>query len=114
MDEGKKSSYKTKRVVNFPVVETLRAFRAAVLEALPDLPQSSSEITETRAFSVGYIMERNTKFVITNAQELADAYAAALEGYCFWIDPFDYPRGGSNISRSKYYQKNKALGFITI
>ena len=98
IDQKKKSSFRVRRLSNFPVVETLRDFRAALLKAMPDLLLNEED--KEVEFAIGYIFQRNKKYAITTAKELVDGYAAAMDGFCFWADPHDYPLPTARESKS--------------
>ena len=98
IDGKKKSSFRVRRLINFPVVENLKEFREAILEAMPDLPCNSEA-----QFAIGYILDRNKKYSVTTERELADCYAAVLNGYSFWVDPHDFPQQVASAQESKLF-----------
>ena len=97
IDAAKKSSFKVRRYSNFPVVATVNEFRTALLGAFPDL----SSIAQP-GFPVGYVLERNKKFVIHSNLELESAYDAVLRGYEVWMDPHSTQAGPSGRAKRKY------------
>ena len=66
------------------MAKTVEEFRENVVESLPDLATVA-----VPQFSVGYILDRNRKYLISNNEELQDAFDEAEKGYPFWVDPYE-------------------------
>lgn len=95
----KKSSHRTARIKGFPVTETCEDFRKEVRNILP-----GEKFTEN--FSFGFIGKKQKKIWAFSDSDLADAYAAAINGQAFWEDP-SYSVVMDEVDNSKEKQGNK-------
>ena len=68
------------RIKGFPVTETCEDFRKEVKNILPGEKFSDN-------FSFGFIGKKQKKIWAFSDSDLADAYAAAINGQALWVDP---------------------------
>ena len=80
LSNKKKSSHRTARIKGFPVTETSEDFRKEVKNILPGDKFSDN-------FSFGFIGKKQKKIWAFSDSDLADAYAAAINGQALWVDP---------------------------
>ena len=76
----RKTSYRVRRLNNFPVVETLVELEDQLQILLPDIKNLEN-------CQVGYVLERNKKYSIMNDYDLKSAYNHFRAGYQMWLDP---------------------------
>ena len=80
LSNKKKSSHHTAMIKGFPVTETCEDFRKEVKNILPGEKFSDN-------FSFGFISKKQKKIWAFSDSDLADAYAAAINGQALWVDP---------------------------
>ena len=80
LSNKKKSSHRTARIKGSPVTETCEDFRKKVKNILPGEKFSDN-------FSFGFIGKKQKKIWAFSDSDLADAYAAAINGQALWVDP---------------------------
>lgn len=80
LDATKKTSYRVRQLTNFPITETIDEMISALQIFMPD-------ITRTENWKIGYILERNKKYIIETNSELQDALQEFRKGYQIWLDP---------------------------
>ena len=80
LSNKKKSSHRTARIKGFPVTETCEDFRKEVKNILPCEKFSDN-------FGFGFIGKKQKKIWALSDSDLADAYAAAIDGQALWLDP---------------------------
>lgn len=80
LSNKKKSSHRMARIKGFPVTETCEDFRKEVKNILPGEKFSDN-------FSFGFIGKKQKKIWALSDSDLADAYAAAINGQALWVDP---------------------------
>ena len=80
LSNKKKSSHHTAMIKGFPVTETCEDFRKEVKNILPGEKFSDN-------FSFGFIGKKQMKIWAFSDSNLADAYAAAVNGQALWVDP---------------------------
>ena len=68
----KKTSFRVRRLKNFPVAETVKE--------MPD-------ITYVENWQLGYILDLNKKYTIKTDGELRDAFDYVKRGSQMWLDP---------------------------
>ena len=79
LSNKKKSLHRTARIKGFPVTETCEDFREEVKNILPGEKFSDN-------FSFGFIGKKQKKIWAFSDNDLADAYAAAINGQALWVD----------------------------
>ena len=80
LDATKKTSFRVRRLTNFPVAETMDEMKSTLQIFMPD-------ITHDENWQIMYILERNKKYTIETSGELQDAYQEFRKGYQMWLDP---------------------------
>ena len=80
LSNKKKSLHHTARIKGFPVTETCEDFRKVVKNILPGEKFSHN-------FSFGFIGKKQKTIWAFSDSDLADAYAAAINGQALWVDP---------------------------
>ena len=80
LDAHKKTSYRVRRLSQFPMAETVIEMKTALEMFLPDIKHAEN-------WQIGYILERNKKYTIETDAELQDAYQHFKEGFQMWLDP---------------------------
>ena len=80
LSNKKKSSHRTARIKGFPMTETREDFRKEVKNILPSEKFSDN-------FSFGFISKKQKKIWAFSDSDLADAYAAVINGQAPWVDP---------------------------
>ena len=79
-DAQKKTSFRVRRLKNFPVAETVEEMKSALQIFMPD-------INYVENWQLGYILDRNKKYTIETDGELRDAFDYVKRGYQMWLDP---------------------------
>ena len=79
-DIQKKTSFRVRRLKNFPVAETVEEMKSALQIFMPDIKYVEN-------WQLGYILERNKKYTIETDGELRDAFEYVKKGYQMWLDP---------------------------
>ena len=74
----KKSKFRVRRLTNFPFAETLDEMKSAPQIFMPD-------IEHVENWEIGYILERNKKYVIETNGELQDAWQELRKGFPMWL-----------------------------
>ncbi|XP_028417958.1 uncharacterized protein LOC114542659 isoform X1 [Dendronephthya gigantea] len=80
LDINKKTSFRLRRITEFPVNNTISELREALINNMPDVPHVDKS-------QFGYILERNKKFTIATDSELQKANEYFIAGYQMWLDP---------------------------
>lgn len=80
LDATKKTSYRVRRLTNFPSAETVQDMKNSLKMFMPD-------IKPTDNWKMGYILDRNKKYAIETDGELLDAWGHFQRGYQMWLDP---------------------------
>ena len=80
LDAIRKSSFRVRRLTNFPLVDTLNDLRKEWAIVLPDLPNVDK-------CQIGYVLDRNKKFAIDMDIDVKNAYDYFISGYQIWLDP---------------------------
>ena len=80
LSNKKKSSHRTARIKGFPVTEACEDFRKGVKNILPGEKFSDN-------FSFGFIGKKQKKIWAFSDSDLADAYAAVINGQALCVDP---------------------------
>ena len=80
LDKTKKTSFRVRRLTNFPVAENMKDMKAALKVFMPD-------IQHVENWQLGYVLERNIKYTIETDVELHDAFQHFRDGYQMWLDP---------------------------
>ena len=80
LSNKKKSSHGTARIKGFPMTETCEDFRKEVKNILPGEKFSDN-------FSFGFIGKKQKKIWAFSDSDLADPYAAVINGQAPWVDP---------------------------
>ena len=86
LDAHKKTSYRVRRLSQFPMAETVIEMKTALQMFLPDIKNAKN-------WQIGYILERNKKYTIETHAELQDAYQHFKEGFQMWLDPLPAKAG---------------------
>ena len=63
LDETKKSSFRVTRLTNFPTAENIDEMKSALQTFMPD-------VKHVENWQIGYVLERNKKYVIKSTGEL--------------------------------------------
>ena len=80
LDAIRKSSFRVRRVTNFPLVDTLNDLWKEWATVLPDLANVDK-------CQIGYVLDRNKKFAIDTDIDVKNAYDYFISGYQMWLDP---------------------------
>ena len=81
LDENKKTSYRVRRLSNFPIAENIEDMKTALEMYLPD-------IEHVENWKIGYVLERNKKYTIETDAKLQDAWQHFKDGFQMWLDPY--------------------------
>ena len=94
LDETKKSSFRVRRLTNFPIAENIDEMKSALQTFMPD-------VKHVENWQIGYVLERNKKYVIESTGELQHAWQHLKKGYQMWLDPspmkVEKKRSGTSI-----------------
>ena len=80
LDKTKKNSFRVRRLTNFPTAETLEDMKNALKMFMPDIQPAEN-------WKIGYVFERNKKYLIESDVKLRDAIGHFQPGYQMRIDP---------------------------
>ena len=80
LDATKKTSFRVRRLTNFPVAETMDEMKSTLQIFMPDIAHDEN-------WQIVYILERNKKYTIETSGELQDVYQEFRKGYQMWLDP---------------------------
>ena len=80
LDDTKKSSFRVRRLTNFPIAENIDEMKSALQIFMPD-------VKHVENWQIGYVLERNKKYVIESTGELQHAWKHLKKGYQMWLDP---------------------------
>ena len=69
-----------RRLTNFPTADTLEDMKKALKMFMPDIQPAEN-------WKIGYVLERNKKYLIETDVELGDAVEHFQPGYQTWMDP---------------------------
>lgn len=79
LDTTKKSSFQVRRLTNFPIAENIGDLKSALQSFMPD-------VKHVENWQIGYILERNKKYVMESTGELQHAWKHLKKGYQMWLD----------------------------
>jgi hypothetical protein len=74
LDATKKSKFRVRRLINFPLAETMDEMKSALKIFMPD-------IEHVENCDIGYVLERNKKYTIETNGELQDACQEFKKGF---------------------------------
>ena len=80
LNETKKTSYRVRRLTNFPVAENIQDMKAALELFMPDIQNMEN-------WRLGYVLERNKKYTVETDVELQEAFQHFKDGYQMCLDP---------------------------
>ena len=91
LDSKRKSSFKVRRLTDFPIAESMKELKSVLSKYMPDLKHVEN-------CQLGYVLERNKKYSIGTDAELQKAYEHFEAGYQMWLDlsPGKIPDNVSN------------------
>ena len=102
LDAAKKTSYRVRRLTNFPTAETVDDMKKGLKMFMPD-------IKPTYNWKIGYILDRNKKYTIETDGELLEAWGHFQRGYQMWLDP-----SPAKVVVAKNRTSTNAQGIISI
>ncbi len=103
LDATKKSKFRVRRLINFPLAETMDEMKSALKIFMPD-------IKHVENCDIGYVLGRNKKYTIETNGELQDVCQEFKKGFPMWLDPSPVKpaaskkHGGTNVECKKYFQ----------